>query len=184
MSPPRCCGTRASIGCAANVKDVTQAHALVHGEETDVFADACYQGVGKRDETQDIQVNWHVAMGPAKRKVLDKSTPMGAILDQLERANVEHPFRVIKRQFGHVEARYRGLAKNTAIAHAVCTVQPVDGAAHAAAGDAGMSVSECGRSAAKQVEIGLHTNLARRKSSPSEITCSSSRCGGCSTDLS
>ena len=107
---------------------MTQAHALVHGEETDVFADACYQGVGKRDETQDIQVNWHVAMGPAKRKVLDKSTPMGAILDQLERANVEHPFRVIKRQFGHVEARYRGLAKNTAIAHAVCTVQPVDGA--------------------------------------------------------
>ena len=71
---------------------MTQAHALVHGEETDVFADACYQGVGKRDETQDIQVNWHVAMGPAKRKVLDKSTPMGAILDQLERANVELQF--------------------------------------------------------------------------------------------
>ena len=102
---------------------MTQAHALVHGEETDVFADACYQGVGKRDETQDIQVNWHVAMGPAKRKVLDKSTPMGAILDKLEqvkariRAKVEHPFRVIKRQFGHVKVRYRGLAKNTAQLH-------------------------------------------------------------------
>ena len=25
---------------------------------------------------------------------------------------LEHPFRVIKRQFGHVKARYRGLAKN------------------------------------------------------------------------
>ena len=66
------------------------------------------------------------------------------------RARVEHPFRVLKRQFGYMKTRYRGLAKNTAIAHAVCTVQPVDGAAHAAAGDAGMSVSECGRSAAKQ----------------------------------
>ena len=28
------------------------------------------------------------------------------------RAAVEHPFRVIKRQFGHVKVRYRGLAKN------------------------------------------------------------------------
>ena len=111
------------VGTAANVNDVTQAHALVHGEETDVFADAGYQGVGKRDETQEINVNWHVAMRPGKRKLLDKSTPMGAILDQLERAKarirakVEHPFRVIKRQFGHVKVRYRGLAKNTAQLH-------------------------------------------------------------------
>jgi IS5 family transposase len=27
---------------------------------------------------------------------------------------VEHPFRVIKRQFGFMKVRYRGLAKNTA----------------------------------------------------------------------
>ncbi|RJP62870.1 MAG: IS5 family transposase [Comamonadaceae bacterium] len=111
------------VGTAANVNDVTQAHALVHGEEVDVFADAGYQGVDKRDETQDIAVHWHVAMRPGKRKVLDKSTPMGAIQDRLEqvkasiRAKVEHPFRVIKRQFGHVKVRYRGLAKNTAQLH-------------------------------------------------------------------
>ena len=43
-------------------------------------------------------VNWHVAMRPGKRKVLDKSTPMGAIKDQLGqvkahiRAKVEHTF--------------------------------------------------------------------------------------------
>ncbi|PPV00551.1 transposase, partial [Xanthomonas bromi] len=30
------------------------------------------------------------------------------------RAKVEHPFRVIKRQFGYTKVRYRGLAKNTA----------------------------------------------------------------------
>ncbi|ERK98375.1 hypothetical protein O999_16270 [Pseudomonas putida LF54] len=30
------------------------------------------------------------------------------------RAKVEHPFRVIKRQFGYVKTRFRGLAKNTA----------------------------------------------------------------------
>jgi IS5 family transposase len=108
------------VGTAANVNDVTQAGALVHGEETDVFADAGYQGVAKREETQGIKANWHVAMRPGKRKVLDKSTPMGEIMDKLEqtkariRAKVEHPFRVIKQQFGHAKVRYRGLAKNTA----------------------------------------------------------------------
>lgn len=111
------------VGTAANVNDVTQAGALVHGEETDVFADSDYQGVVKREETQHIEANWHVAMRPGKRKALDKATPMGAVLDKLEhvkasiRAKVEHPFRVIKRQFGHVKVRYRGLAKNTAQLH-------------------------------------------------------------------
>lgn len=108
------------VGTAANVNDVTQAKKLVHGEEADVFADAGYQGVAKREEVQDLEVNWHVAMRPGKRRALDKSTPMGSILDKLEqtkariRAKVEHPFRVIKRQFGYVKVKYRGLAKNTA----------------------------------------------------------------------
>lgn len=48
-----------------------------------------------------------------KRMVLDMGTPMDAILDKLERAKVEHPFRVIKRQFEQVEGRYRGQVKIT-----------------------------------------------------------------------
>ena len=107
------------VGTAANVNDVTQAHALLHGEETDVFADAGYVGVAKREETKGIRAQWHVAMRPGKRRLLDTATPLGQVLDQLERtkakirAKVEHPFRVIKRQFGHVKVRYRGLMKNT-----------------------------------------------------------------------
>ena len=107
------------VGTAANVNDVTQAHALVHGEETDVFADAGYVGVAKRDETQVIRAQWHVAMRAGKRRALDTATPLGRLLEDLERtkarirAKVEHPFRVIKRQFGHVKVRYRGLMKNT-----------------------------------------------------------------------
>lgn len=111
------------VGTAASVNDVTQASELVHGEETDVFADAGYQSVVKREKTQGIKADWHVAMRAGKRKALDKSTPMGAIMDKLEhvkariRAKVEHPFRVIKRQFGFVKVRYRGLMKNTAQLH-------------------------------------------------------------------
>ena len=108
------------VGTAANFHDVTRACAFVHGEETDVFADAGYQGVAKRQEIQAIKANWHVAMRPGKRRALDKTSPVGALQDQLEhlkariRAKVEHPFRVLKRQFGYVKVKYRGLAKNTA----------------------------------------------------------------------
>ena len=108
------------VGTAANVNDVTQASKLVHGEETDVFADAGYQGVTKREEVQGIEAHWHVALRPGKRRALDKSHPMGAILDKLAqvkariRAKVEHPFRVVKRQFGYMKVKYRGLTKNTA----------------------------------------------------------------------
>ncbi|AKZ25278.1 transposase (plasmid) [Ralstonia solanacearum] len=111
------------VGTAANVNDVTQAHALLHGEEADVFGDAGYQGVDKRDETQGIVVDWHVAMRPGKRRALDKSSALGKLQDELERvkarirAKVEHPFRVIKRQFGHMKVRYRGLMKNTQQLH-------------------------------------------------------------------
>ncbi|SPD37715.1 transposase (fragment) (plasmid) [Cupriavidus taiwanensis] len=88
--------------------------------EIDVFADAGYQGVEHREETRGIKAKWHVAMKPGKRRALDKSTPVGKLIDKLEktkasiRAKVEHPFRVLKRQFGYVKVRYRGLAKNTA----------------------------------------------------------------------
>ena len=96
------------VGTSANVNDVTQAHALVHGEEADVFADAGYQGVEKRDDTQNIRTHWHVALRPGLRRLLDTTDPRDAIAEEMEhvkariRAKVEHPFRVIKRQFGHV----------------------------------------------------------------------------------
>jgi transposase, IS5 family len=104
------------VSTAANVNDVTQAEALLHGAELDVFADAGYQGVGKRNP--DCFVKWHVAMRPGKRRALDKTRESNRLIDQVEqlkasiRAKVEHPFRVIKRQFGYAKVRYRGLKKN------------------------------------------------------------------------
>jgi transposase, IS5 family len=106
-------------GTAANVNDVVEANSLLHGDERDVFADAGYQGARKRPDAND-DVHWHVAMRPGKRRALDKTRHSHQLIDQLERlkasvrAKVEHPFRVIKRQFGHVKVRYRGLKKNTA----------------------------------------------------------------------
>ena len=71
---------------AANAHDVTHAHALLRGQETDVFADSGYRGVEKREEIQakHPQVKWHIAMMPGKRRALKKGTPVGVILDKLE----------------------------------------------------------------------------------------------------
>ena len=86
------------VGTAANVSDVTQAHALVHGDEHEVFGDAGYQGVQKREETQTVKARWHIAMRPGRRRALDKETPTGKLRDEIERvkarirAKVEHPF--------------------------------------------------------------------------------------------
>lgn len=105
-------------GTAANVHDVVEANALLHGKETDVYGDAGYRGADKRTNARTVR--WHVAMGPGKRAALDKNNKLDAVLDEIEylkasiRAKVEHPFRVIKRQFGFVKVRYRGLKKNTA----------------------------------------------------------------------
>jgi IS5 family transposase len=108
-----------SVKCTpANVHDITVAHELLHGKEKIAFADAGYVGIEKRGETGAVQ--WHVAMRPSKRRKLDRSKRLDRIYDEIERlkagvrANVEHPFRVLKCQFGYLKARYRGLAKNKA----------------------------------------------------------------------
>jgi len=106
-------------GTAAHVNDVTEGNSLLHGQEKEAFGDAGYQGIEKRPDAKD-GVTWHVAMRPGKRAALDLENERDALTDKIEkakagiRAKVEHPFRVLKRQFGYVKVRYRGLKKNTA----------------------------------------------------------------------
>lgn len=91
------------VGTAANVSDINVAG---------------YQGVHKRGEAQGP--TWHVAMRPGKRRLLNPFIEPEFMAERVEkmkasiRAKVEHPFRVIKQQFGFTKVRYRGLAKNTA----------------------------------------------------------------------
>lgn len=107
------------VTTAANVNDVTQAHQLLHGQETVAFGDAGYQGVEKREENKDSPVKWFVALRPGKRKALPDNE-LGRLDEEIERlkasirAKVEHPFHFVKNLFGHKKNRYWGLAKNTA----------------------------------------------------------------------
>ena len=99
----------------ANVHDVIETPRLLHGGETQVWCDAGYQGVHKRPENRDLQVEWQVAMRPGRRRKLEPGSAEAAMEKGKAsvRAKVEHPFLYIKRHFGYAKTRYRGLAKNT-----------------------------------------------------------------------
>ena len=106
------------VGTAANEADINQTAALLHGRETDVFADAGYTGADKRPELADRDVSWNIAI---KRSIIralpkalrDLAEPVERALAQV-RAWVEHPFHIVKNLFRYRKLRYRGLFKNTA----------------------------------------------------------------------
>ena len=64
------------IGTAANVNDVTQASALLHGHEEVVFADSLYQGAHKRPEAKP-DVTWNIARRPSCCKPCEKKRLSG-----------------------------------------------------------------------------------------------------------
>jgi IS5 family transposase len=111
-------------GTAANVADISQTHALLHGQEKEVYADAGYHGVEKREEiaSRCQGVNWHVAAKRGKVKAMAEGLlkDLTMELETLKariRARVEHPFHIVKNLFKHRKTRYRGIAKNTTQLH-------------------------------------------------------------------
>ena len=100
---------------AANESDVEQLADLLHGKEQQVWADSGYRGAPARVD-RDLQ--WHIAARPTDMARLPKGRKKTAVRKAeyrkaSVRAKVEHPFRVIKRQFGLAKVRFRGLPKNT-----------------------------------------------------------------------
>jgi len=102
---------------AANEADIEVVDELLHGKEEVVHADAGYAGADKRVIRKNLR--WEIAAKRGKLKAM-KDGRLKRRLERIEkrkasiRAKVEHSFRVIKRQFGLVKVRFRGLAKNTA----------------------------------------------------------------------
>jgi IS5 family transposase len=101
---------------AANEADVDQVADLLHGKEEAVWADSGYRGAHVRVERE---LQWHIAARPSDIAKLPEGRRKTAAQKREHRkasvrAKVEHPFRVIKRQFGLMKVRFRGLAKNTA----------------------------------------------------------------------
>jgi transposase, IS5 family len=88
--------------------------ALLHGEEVSVWADKGYVSAAREAAFAGPGKVWGVMRKAAKGGALHPLDERANRIIAMVRARVEHPFRVIKRQFGHVKTRYRGLAKNRA----------------------------------------------------------------------
>ena len=110
--------THSLVTTAANEHDLNQLGNLLHREEQFVSADAGYQGAPQREELAEVDVDWLIAERPGKVRTLKQHPRKNKTAINIEymkasiRAKVEHPFRIIKRQFGFVKARYKGLLKN------------------------------------------------------------------------
>ena len=103
---------------SANDHDLNQLPELLHGNESFVSADSGYRGVEKRTETKDKNVDWLVAEMPSKIRAWKKHPRLNKQLIRTEylkasiRAKVEHPFRILKCQFGFRKVVYKGRSKN------------------------------------------------------------------------
>ena len=102
----------------ANVHDVRMAHALLREDDSFCYADSGYTGVEKRPEVASDErlskVDWVVAEKPSGIKGARGLAAEHAIESRKAsvRSKVEHPFLIVKRQFGYAKCRYRGIAKN------------------------------------------------------------------------
>ena len=112
----------AVVATPANVADSTVLPDLLHGEETRVWGDQAYRG-----QTEVIRTH-----APNAADFTNRRTRHRGIIDEAERAKnrtkskvrakVEHAFFVIKRVFGFVKVRYRGLAKNAQRLFVTCAL--------------------------------------------------------------
>ncbi len=113
------------VSTAANVSDISQTPALLHGQETELWADAGYVGVDKREDMKEAlakneqtdSLKLHVAK---RRSTITKMTEgwqktMAQAYERLKaqvRWRVEHPFHVVKNLFQYKKTRYQGIEKN------------------------------------------------------------------------
>jgi IS5 family transposase len=101
---------------AANVHDLDEIAKLLRVDDEVVYADAGYQGVQKRPEVAGdphlSQVEFRIAARKSRLATMAGPDRAAESRKASVRAKVEHPFLIVKRDFGFTKTRYRGLAKN------------------------------------------------------------------------
>jgi IS5 family transposase len=79
----------------------------LHGKEDTLCGDSGYTGADKLEELQDVDAGFLIAEKPSKLRAM-KNKRARKYAERWERhkaslrAKIEHPFRVIKRQFGYI----------------------------------------------------------------------------------
>ena len=108
-------------GTAANEHDITEAHNLIREDDEVFYGGSGYTGIEKRDEIKDdehlSQIEYKICRKPSKLNVSKDYTGIDWEREiehrkASVRCMVEHPFLIVKRQFGFTKTVYRGIRKN------------------------------------------------------------------------
>ncbi len=99
---------------AANEADINLLPKLLRSEDKVIFADAGYTSDEYKRGSRQLGLRWCVQDKRKPGHNLSSSQRKRNRKQSSIRARVEHVFRVIKRQFGFIKTRYRGLKKNAA----------------------------------------------------------------------
>ena len=94
--------------------DITQLPELLHGKETVVHGDRGYYSADANHHLRSRGIRSRLQKRASAGRPLSRTEKARNKKWSSARAMVEHPFLVIKRLWGFVKVRYRGLAKNTA----------------------------------------------------------------------
>ena len=106
---------------SANVHDIDEAHNLIRDDDEVMYGDSGYSGMMKRTEVRNdphlSRIEYRTNVRPSSIKMPDSYRGIQWDKDienrkSSTRCKVEHPFLIVKRQFGYAKAVYRGLAKN------------------------------------------------------------------------
>ena len=110
------------VATAANVHDSQVLEDLMHGNETRLWGDSAYAGQSDiiKDTAPDAK-DYTNKKGRRNKPLSDTDRRRNHHKSKV-RAKVEHVFHVLKRQFGFVKVRYRGLAKNANHLFAACAL--------------------------------------------------------------
>ena len=106
---------------AANVHDINEAHKLIREDDEVMYGDSVYIGIEERSEIKTDEhlsvIDYRINAKPSSIKVPKSYT--GINWDkEIEhrkssvRCRVEHPFLIVKNQFGYKKVTYKGIAKN------------------------------------------------------------------------
>ena len=106
---------------AANASDISEAHNLIREDDSVVYGDSGYLGLEKRKEVREnehlSEVDCRICRRPSQSRITPEyeGENWDKIIEHQKssvRCKVEHPFLIVKRQFGYCKAVYKGLKKN------------------------------------------------------------------------
>ena len=109
-----------AILTGADVGDSLAADALVQGDEGAVFADKAYDSAARREALASAGIADAIMHRCYARRLTPSQRWMNTALAPI-RGQVERAFGTLKRSYGWRRVRYRGLARNGAHLHLLCT---------------------------------------------------------------